>query len=176
MKSQTRITKHGKRRIRERVDSIHNTNALARIVSKNGKSKGMYQGKFHQYLLSKSSSGARIKVYQNNIYILSKNTKRLITTYPVPEKYLPTEQFEISDEILILSNKVKMYLNKPVIIELNNGEKVKGYIDGDYDPEVMSKFILTTDDDNLLIELNEIMNIDLDFELMSEELKDAIGV
>ena len=69
-----------------------------------------------------------------------------------------------------------MYLNKPVIIELNNGEKVKGYIDGDYDPEVMSKFILTTDDDNLLIELNEIMNIDLDFELMSEELKDAIGV
>ena len=40
----------------------------------------------------------------------------------------------------------------------------------------MSKFILTTDDDNLLIELNEIMNIDLDFELMSEELKDAIGV
>ena len=46
---------------------------LVRTVSMNGKSKDMYQGKFHQYLVSKSDRGARIKVYRDNIYVLLKS-------------------------------------------------------------------------------------------------------
>ena len=176
MRTQNRITKHAKKRVLERVDSPHKSNSLSRIASKNGKSKNMYQGKLHQYLVSKSLRGANVKIYDNNIYIFSKNTKRLITTYAVPEKYLPVEQYELSNEIISLSNKVKMYLNKPVIIELKSGEIRKGYIDGDYKPEIMSKLLLITDDETILIEFEEIKNIDLDMELLSEELKQAISV
>lgn len=176
MKAQNRVTKHAKVRLRERTDSNHNSNAMSRIVSKNGKTKGFYQGKFHQYLLSKSISGARVKVYQDNIYIFSKNSKRLITTYPVPDKYLPVEQYELSNDILTLSNKIEMYADKPVIVELKNGNVLKGYVDGEYKPDIISKFILVTEDDNILIELNDIKKIDIDLNIITEEVRDIIGV
>lgn len=176
MKAQTRLTKHGKRRIHERVNTSQNSNSLVRIVSQKGKSKGMYQGKFHQYLASKSLSGARVKVYQDNIYILSKNTKRLITTYKVPDKYLPVELYEIGNDILALAYLVKMHINKPVIIKLKDDSILKGYIDGEYEPEIMSKFILITENEDMLIELEDVESIEVDLELLNEELKDAIGV
>lgn len=176
MKAQNRYTKHGKRRVIERVDTSQKVNSLARIVSKNGKSKDMYNGIFHQYLVSKSSNRARVKVYKDNIYIFSKNTKRLITTYPVPDKYLPVEQFEISENILSLAFSVKMYMNKPVIIKLKDESILKGYIDGEYNPEVISKFILITENESILIDLEDVLNIEVDIELLSEEIKESVSV
>lgn len=176
MKAQTRITKHGKSRVKQRTDTNHSSKALARIVSKNGKSKGMYQGRFHQFLVSKSAGGARVKVYQDNIYIFSKNTKKLITTYKVPEKYLPTEQYEISKEILFLAMQVKMHLNEPVIVTFKDKRILKGHIDGEYDPDIMSKFILIIDGESNLIELKDVKQIETDFETMSEKIKEKLEV
>ena len=54
MKSKTKSSFHGKLRIHQRLNTNYRTNTLVKIVSKNGKSKGMYEGKFYQYLCSKS--------------------------------------------------------------------------------------------------------------------------
>ena len=48
-----RVTKHARKRIRERVMTNQNPISLLNTVSRKGKTKGMYEGKFHQYLTSK---------------------------------------------------------------------------------------------------------------------------
>ncbi len=123
-----RVTKHARKRIRERVMTNQSPISLLNTVSRKGKTKGMYEGKFHQYLTSKSINGKIAKVYKDNIYILTKNTRRLITTFKIPEKYLPVEQYEITKEKIALSNKVYNFSNQPVIVELKNNEVLNGYI------------------------------------------------
>ena len=48
-----RVTKHARKRIRERVMTNQSPISLLNTVSRKGKTKGMYEGKFHQYLTSK---------------------------------------------------------------------------------------------------------------------------
>lgn len=104
MRSRTRVSKHAKARINERVDSIYRACALSRIASRNGYSKGMFQGDFQKYLLRKSVTGARVKVYKDNIYIFGKNSKKLITTYSVPKRFLPVEQYMLDSFLNLQSD------------------------------------------------------------------------
>lgn len=90
------VSNHGKIRIRERLGNVRG-NSILRLVLDNGNTKYDYKGDFFLYLVSKEQQKhSKVKVYQNNIYILSKNTKRLVTTYPIPQKYFPTDQFELT--------------------------------------------------------------------------------
>ena len=89
------ITKHAKYRINGRIDNKIRKISLLRIVMRNGKTLNMYNDSFKQYLLSKCKD-KKLKVYNDNIYVISKNSKRLITVYHVPDKYCPTKQYEIA--------------------------------------------------------------------------------
>lgn len=176
MKAQSRITQHGKLRVKERTNTYKRGSTLSRLAYQNGKTKNYYQGKFRQYLISKSARKAKIKVYKDNIYIFSKNTKRLITTYSIPQKYLPVEQYEITKELIDLSNKIKMLTSSSVIVTYKNGDEIRGYIDDDYNPQFMNKFILITEEKDILVDLNEIEDINIDEEWLSKELKDSVNV
>lgn len=178
MTRKIRVTNHGKRRIQERVEEKYNLSSFARIVSKNGKGKEMYEGKFYQFLLSKSFiRGAIIKVYKNNIYVLAKNSRNLITTYQIPEKYLPVEQYEKSSKTINLLNIIHMYIKKPVIIKLQNNKILRGYISNDDFHKTITKIIVKTHDDKIMVvKLKDICEINLDEELLSKELKEYIQV
>lgn len=178
MKSQNRITFHGKKRTRERTNTNLNYNALARIVSRNGLSKNDFKGAFYQYILSKSKSGARVKIYNDNIYIFSKNTKRLITTYKIPEKYLPIEQWKLDDKTINFINHLKYYYNVPILITFKDKKIKKGIISKNEKNKIKS-FILFSENNkanNELIDLEKVDSIELDTEAINKELIDYIKI
>ncbi len=123
------ITNHGKVRIKERVNFNVRAESLRHQVLKNGKVTSNYSGKFFQYLMSKERTRFKIKVYQDYIYIFNKNSRRMITTYKVPNKYLPLSQYEIPIEISNITNLINYYDNKYLTIELQNGKTYKGIAD-----------------------------------------------
>ena len=95
-----KITKHARRRLRERSNIRKDYGSLIVVVKKKGKTKHDYCGEFHNYLCSK---GANIKVYNETIYIFSKGKKKLITTYPVPSNFLPTSKYEAKTKEEVVS-------------------------------------------------------------------------
>ena len=80
-----RVTRHGKKRIRERV-GVRNTRYNYRQARMKGHYSYQYDGdfrKFLDYLAYKNKH--RITVYNNYIYIIKNN--KLVTVLNVPEKY-----------------------------------------------------------------------------------------
>ena len=69
-----------------------------------------------------------------------------------------------------------MHLNEPVIVTFKDKRILKGHIDGEYDPDIMSKFILIIDGESNLIELKDVKQIETDFETMSEKIKEKLEV
>lgn len=176
MKSQNRITYHGKKRTRERTSTNLNYNALARVVSKKGLSKNDFKGAFYQYLLSKSKSGARVKVYNDNIYIFSKNTKRLITTYKIPEKFVPIEQWKLDSNTVELINHLKYYYNIPIIITFKSKISRKGVLFKNEKNSIKSNVMFCKEGKNVkeLLDLEKVESISLDTDELNKELIDYI--
>lgn len=132
---QSRITTHGKNRVKERVTVNRYKNEI-RNVRDNGKSMYEYRGRFFQFLMSKHKiRQCKIKVYQHRIYIFSKNTKRLITAYSIPNKYIPTSNYEIGNNVFNKIIYLKRNANEWVNICLYNGMKISGYIEKEENAE-----------------------------------------
>lgn len=92
-----KITNHAKFRIRERLGIIKNYNELIQNVEKYGKNITYYKGDFRKYLNNKlHKKNIKIKVYNENIYIFNKTSKKLITVYPVLPKFFPSTNYEVS--------------------------------------------------------------------------------
>lgn len=124
-----KVTTHGKYRIRERVDSNANLSSLRHQVLNSGKNVYDYNGKFFQYLMSKERNDRYMpKVYKNNIYIFTKNSKRIITTYQIPEKYLPLVNYEIPKKAKEIRNLLVKYNDKYINIFLKDSSVYYGKI------------------------------------------------
>lgn len=152
-----RVTKHGSVRIKERIGNTRD-NTLLRIVSSKGKSKNDYKGVLFRYLCAKEKQkNAIIKLYKNNIYVLSKNTRRLITTYPLPSKYLPTTNFELSDRERTIISFIARNLNYCFTIRTYKNE-FSGYISFIADrPKYM--ILVEGKDENVILDINDIIFI-----------------
>lgn len=97
MITMTQITQHGKIRMRERIHSHQRKITLFNLAKKYGYTAQNFIPPLSHYLQSKAEGKKKkVKIYQNNVYIYSKNTKKLITVFPVPEKYQPINQYFIS--------------------------------------------------------------------------------
>lgn len=121
------VSNHGKIRIKERLGNVR-SNSLLRLVLDNGNTKYDYKGNFFQYLVSKEQQKhSKIKVYQNNIYILSKNTKRLITMYSIPDKFFPIDKYKINE---IEKKKIDyLHRNKDYVIKfILYDREIEGYV------------------------------------------------
>ncbi len=157
-KMRSKLTYHGRHRVSERVTRVQNKVSLVGRASRLGKTKNMYFGKFHQYLDSKSKNG-KIKVYQEYIYILTKNSRKLITVYPVPRKYLPTEQYEITKELYTKTMKINSHVNEEVIITTKDGMVVRGTIKKEFIPTKMRFVSLHTGVQSISFPIDDIVEI-----------------
>lgn len=90
-----RLTQHGKERIVERNDSITSiadAKRIAKIAWRSGKERGAFQKypKFFSYLANKQSQSntCSIRVYKDNIYIWRGKNRSLVTSHPIPNRYL----------------------------------------------------------------------------------------
>ena len=154
-----KITEHGKIRIKERVNSNIRVSSLRHQVLSNGKSLYDYTGKFFQYLKSKENGRFKIKVYKNYLYVFSKNSRRIITTYQVSDKYIPLSDYEILPEISKIINIIISNNNKYINVFLNDGNNYYGVVD--FNPNLPRDQVYLTLDDELQIKIygNEIIKI-----------------
>ena len=88
-------TLHGYERVKERSNiSDKELNNLSFFAIKNG--IGFNQvptGKLRNYLWYRAyKNDKRIKLYRGYVFIFFKNSRRLITCYPIPEKHI--EEYE----------------------------------------------------------------------------------
>lgn len=90
-----RLTHHSKERIVERnetVSSIADAKRIAKIAWRSGKQRGEFlkYPKFFSYLANKQSRSntCSIRVYKNNIYIWKGKNRSLVTSHPIPERYI----------------------------------------------------------------------------------------
>lgn len=142
-----KITTHGKYRLKERINNNQRNASYLKVVIRKGKNSFFYNEPFKSYLLSKENKRSVVKVYNDNVFIFTKTGKRLITTYPVPEKYLPADQYEIKTRKAILLEKTKYLYGKPVLVIKRNNEELKGYIT-DIKYSEKDKYINLVDENN----------------------------
>lgn len=87
-----RLTEHAKLRNKERFGT---SNKIIKEIMMYGYTVWDFEGKFYNYLCSvkgKGSAQTNVKVRGNMLVIYNKRSQRAITTYEVPERYLPVEQ------------------------------------------------------------------------------------
>ena len=91
-----RVSTHGKKRIRERVQSSltnRNVNSLFRSALHNGYTpKAFIECDFKKYLIAHSKKNS-VKVFQNHMFLYNSSKKILYTVWKVPAQFLPYEQF-----------------------------------------------------------------------------------
>ena len=95
-----KISAHAKQRNKERFDG-NNKDIKNTIIY--GYVKEDFEGSFYDfldYLKHKGSGGTTVKVKGEMIVIYNKRSRRAITTFRVPDKYLPIDNF--------LKNKEKL--------------------------------------------------------------------
>lgn len=127
-KMKKRITKHAKKRLRERTGVYNNYTNLLRNVLKKGIPSNHYTGAFYSYLASKQN-GSGIKVYKEKIYIFSPNKKKfLLTTFPVPDMYLPTSKYLINETRYNIVSFLLKNEGVNIILTLTNGDILQGTI------------------------------------------------
>ena len=111
---------HGSIRMKERIGNIKNDKAHLRNVIQNGKTKKDFRGDFYYYILQKESKkDKKIKIYKNFIYIFNKGNHGLITTYPVPEEFLPIEKYEYTESEKEMLNTISVYGKTTMDIQTN---------------------------------------------------------
>lgn len=91
-----KVSKHARRRAKERLNVSYKAerNKLFNKALRFGHNTNEFAGEFLDYLNSKTQKhkNTGIKVYDGNIYIYSNRNKLVITTYPVPQKFLPIQE------------------------------------------------------------------------------------
>lgn len=112
---------HGSNRIKERIGNIKNDKVHLRNVVQKGKTKKDFRGDFYYYILQKESrKDKKVKIYKNFVYIFNKGSHGLITTYPVPEEFLPIEQYEYTDTEKEILNTISVYGRTTMDIQTND--------------------------------------------------------
>ncbi|MDE5630429.1 MAG: hypothetical protein K2I70_02400, partial [Bacilli bacterium] len=80
------------------------------------------------YLNSKDNG--EIRVYKDDVYLFGKGrrSKKLITVFPVPEKFLPTSNYEISDDVLGKVMEINKLEGQVIEVTLKNGLVLYGVV------------------------------------------------
>lgn len=89
-----KLSIHGKMRMRERTNLNHQERRnLFRNALDNGKSiQEIKDDKVREYIQNRCYN-CKIKLYQDYLFIYSKNSKRLYTMYKLPEELLGREKY-----------------------------------------------------------------------------------
>ena len=93
-----KISKHAKKRMRERTDLNHRERiGLFRKALNNGKSvQDVKDERIKRFLSGKQTIRSKVKLYQGYVFVYSKNKHQLYTMYKLPEELLKKEGEEAS--------------------------------------------------------------------------------
>ena len=119
-KSTKLSTKHGTERYQSRIQDIGDIDSKLKHIQRVGYDMNCYFGDFYKYLYGKNSNNNSIIVYEDILYIFDKCFKFLITTYPVPEKFVPTKKYFLSSTKRNIIDNISDYLNKSIVINYFN--------------------------------------------------------
>lgn len=119
-KSTKLSTKHGTERYKSRIQDIGDIDSKLKHIQRVGYDMNCYFGDFYKYLYGKNSNKNNIIVYEDILYVFDRSLKFLITTYPVPEKFVPTKKYFLSAPKRNIINNISNYLNKSIIINYFN--------------------------------------------------------
>lgn len=172
-----RVTKHGRKRLKQRnVNQCRN--GISNNARKYGKTKRYFEGEFYEYLLNRTSRGCSVKVYKNDIYIFGKTSKNLITTYPIPERFLPIEQYLIESDKRHIIENVKKYSNKDVVITLKNDLIIKGTIIERFYNELLQlhETLVKFNNNTICLNIDYIDRIELDYEEFNSKIMQEMGI
>lgn len=88
-----KLSKHSKQRMRERTDLNHKERQrLFRYALDNGKDYHHIKDEEVRKYVKNRSSGCKIKLYQDYMFLYSKNKHRLYTMYRLPEELVGKEK------------------------------------------------------------------------------------
>ena len=79
-----------------------------------------YFGDFYKYLYGKNTKSNNLIVFEDNLYIFDRTFNYLITTYPVPEKFIPTRKYFLSTTKKNIIDNIADYINKVIVINYFN--------------------------------------------------------
>ena len=119
-KSTKLSTKHGTERYQSRIQDIGDIDSKLKHIQRVGYDMNCYFGDFYKYLYGKNSNNNNIIVYEDNLYIFDKSFRVLITTYPVPERFVPTKKYFLSSTKRNIIDNISDYLNKSIVINYFN--------------------------------------------------------
>jgi len=91
--SQKRLTKHASNRVHERFNG---SNKHVKEVMMYGYPSACFEGPLHDFMESiknRGSNAITVKVKGKMLVIYNKRSQRAITTFEVPEKYMPIENY-----------------------------------------------------------------------------------
>lgn len=159
MSKKTYASFHGSCRMKERIGFIKNDKAHLNKVIQNGTTKKDYKGDFYYYILDKEKrKDKKIKIYKNFIYIFNKASHGLITVYPIPEEFLPLEQYEFNDKEKEIINNISLYGRSSMDITTKN-EMFSGMIYFIENKPLDSLEIILDDETDFMINIKDIINI-----------------
>ena len=93
------VTDHARQRITERTSlSLSRFKKKASYIFKHGYKLSRFIDPLYSYLCSKRIDGGfyDIRVWETYVFIYDTRQKRLLTVYPVPEEYLPVDNFLVN--------------------------------------------------------------------------------
>lgn len=97
--SRYKPTKHALARASSRLGlgDKFNTSKYLKDAVNHGRPIGDFKDAFYEYLMqikyAKKSRGISIRVYQNTAVVYNKRSGKIITTYKVPQRFLPTKNY-----------------------------------------------------------------------------------
>lgn len=167
-----KITKHAKMRIKERSNRNKYSTLLNTAIHK-GNSKEKYDKGLYLYLYRKAKKNARVIVFSDYIFIISKTGKTLITMYPVPKRFRPAaDHLILNSESSVLYN-INWYLKRKVKIKLKTNVPIYGkIISAELSREGITRNIVVQTNYNIevLIDANDIKSIKFDKNEITDEL------
>lgn len=89
-----KISNHGRKRMKERTNLNHKERRhLFRKALDKGKNVQDIKDEDVKRYVRNRENNCKIKLYDDYLYIYSKNSKRLYTMYRLPEEYLGRERY-----------------------------------------------------------------------------------
>ncbi len=119
-KSTKLSTKHGAERYHSRIQNVGDIDSKLKHIKKIGHNMDCYFGDFYKYLYGKNAKSNNLIVYEDNLYIFDKTFNFLITTYPVPDKFIPTKKYFLSSTKRNIIENISDYINKVIVINYFN--------------------------------------------------------
>lgn len=111
MGTKKRVSRHAKQRCAERFGV---SNKIVKELMRTGFTIADFEGDFHNYLVniqSKKGGAVNVKVKDNMLVVYNKRSQKAITTWVIPSKYLPIEQYLVrSLKEKYLPRKIATYI------------------------------------------------------------------